>query len=112
LLRAIPFALWGSAVCALLWPRLGPLRLPVALYVAVICAMMWRAAAQVGPAGGWTALLGALLFAASDTLIAFDRFQAPITLVRYPIMALYWAGQLLLALSSRAGGGPGASPPR
>ena len=40
---------------------------------------------------------GAILFAASDTLIAFDRFHAPIVGVRYPIMLLYWAGQLGIA---------------
>lgn len=114
LLFVLPFALWGVVVVRRLWPALGGLRWPVVAYAGVICAMMWRAAAGVGAEGApraheWMALAGAVLFAASDTLIAFDRFLAPregvapgSPLVRYPIMLLYWAGQLLLALSTRA----------
>jgi uncharacterized membrane protein YhhN len=63
--------------------------------MAAIVTMMWRAAARPGP----TALLGAMLFGASDTLIAFDRFHAPLPWARLPIILLYWAGQLLIALS-------------
>jgi len=36
---------------------------------------------------------GALAFAASDTLIALDRFHAPLPGAPLPIMLLYWAGQ-------------------
>jgi uncharacterized membrane protein YhhN len=66
--------------------------------------MMWRAAARIGasPRGFCAAaigLAGALLFAASDTLIALDRFHASIPGARYPIIALYWLGQLGLATS-------------
>jgi hypothetical protein len=69
--------------------------------------MMWRAWARVGrsPRGPRSALwaaAGALLFGASDTLIAFDRFHAAIPLVEWPIILLYWAGQLGVARSARA----------
>ena len=106
-LRLLPFALWGVAVLARLWPGLGSMRVPVIVYALVICAMMWRAAATVGTSSApawldWSALTGALLFAASDTLIALDRFHRPLPHARYAIMALYWAGQLLIALSTRA----------
>ena len=100
-LLLLPFLAWGVAVMARLWPGLGPMRWPVIVYAAVICTMMWRAAATVGQPGGWTALIGAVLFAASDTLIALDRFHRPIPNVRAPIMALYWLGQFLIALSAR-----------
>ena len=93
-------------------PSLGPMALPVSVYVAVICTMMWRAAASVGSTGRpttaeWLALAGAVLFAASDTLIAVDRFRAPIEGVRWPIMLLYWAGQWGLAAAARLRQGPG-----
>lgn len=101
LLLLLPFLAWGALVLARLWPGLGPMRMPVIVYAVVICAMMWRAAATVGTPGGWTALAGAVLFAASDTLIAWDRFHRPIQGSRYPIMLLYWAGQLLIAMSAR-----------
>jgi uncharacterized membrane protein YhhN len=68
---------------------------PVAAYIVVISAMVVSALASGNPAAG----AGAGLFAASDSLIAWDRFVrsqhwAPVT-----IMVTYHAGQLLLVLS-------------
>jgi uncharacterized membrane protein YhhN len=82
------------------------MRPAVVAYVLAICTMLWRAAARVGregPArpGEWAALGGAVLFALSDSLIAFDRFHAPIPSVEVRIMLLYWAGQLGIAASAR-----------
>jgi alkenylglycerophosphocholine/alkenylglycerophosphoethanolamine hydrolase len=103
LLRALPFTAWGASVFAVLRPGLGPLAAPVAAYVTVICAMMWRASARIGgrtPARlAWLGLAGAVAFAASDTIIAFDRFAAPIASVRLPVMTLYWLGQWSIAAS-------------
>ncbi|WP_275899247.1 lysoplasmalogenase family protein, partial [Pyxidicoccus caerfyrddinensis] len=62
---------------------LGNLALPMTLYVAVICAMGWRAAARVGSPvlarrAQWIALAGALMFAASDGLLAVKHFVRPL----------------------------------
>lgn len=103
LLRALPFAAWGVGVYAVLRPGLGEMTVPVAVYMAVICAMMWRAAARVGgavPQAARLGLAGALAFAASDTLIAFDRFHAAIPGVGWPVMILYWLGQWGIAASA------------
>jgi len=104
-LHALPFLAWGAGMLVFLWPRLGSMKWPVVAYVVVICTMMWRAAARLGgPTQGfaeWSALVGAVLFAASDSLIALDRFHAPIRGVRYPIILLYWLGQWGIALSAR-----------
>ena len=67
--------------------------------------MMWRAAARLGSPGtpalaALLGLAGAVAFGASDTLIAFDRFSAPIPGARWPIMALYWVGQCGIAASA------------
>ena len=102
--RAVPFLAWGLLAFALLRPGLGAMALPVAVYVAVICTMMWRAAARVGSPGtpalaAALGLAGAVAFGASDTLIAFNRFAAPIPGVRWPIMILYWLGQSGIAAS-------------
>jgi uncharacterized membrane protein YhhN len=77
--------------------------------MAAIGAMLWRAAARVGARGAsrraeWSAIAGAILFAASDTLIALDRFRAEVPGARYAVILLYWAGQLGLALSARRDG--------
>jgi alkenylglycerophosphocholine/alkenylglycerophosphoethanolamine hydrolase len=105
LARALPFLAWGLGAFFLLRPGLGDLTVPVAVYVAVICTMMWRAAARLAsprtPAlAALFGLAGAVAFGASDTLIAFDRFSAPIPGARWPIMILYWLGQGGLAASA------------
>ncbi len=105
LARALPFAAWLGAMGAWLWPGLGAMKLPVVVYMLAIGTMMWRAAARIegrGPAGAWAALVGAVLFAASDSLIAANRFHAPMSGVDLPIMALYFAGQLGIVWSAVA----------
>lgn len=104
--RLLPFALYAGAAWSVLGPGVPPaLRAPVIAYTVAISAMMWRAAARVGTAGtpagaAWLGLAGAVTFAASDTLIALDRFRSPIPGVRYPIITLYWLGQLGIAGSA------------
>lgn len=104
-LEAIPFLCWTGWAAVTLWPHLGEMRIPVLAYTAVIFVMMWRATAMLAgerrPTGwDWAALTGALLFGFSDTLIALDRFHAPIDGVRIPIIVTYWLGQLLIAAST------------
>ncbi len=103
--RSLPFLAWGLTAFLLLRPGLGPMAVPVGVYVAVICTMMWRAAARIGSPGtpalaGLLGLAGAVAFGASDTLIAFDRFSAPIPGARWPIMILYWLGQAGIAAAA------------
>jgi alkenylglycerophosphocholine/alkenylglycerophosphoethanolamine hydrolase len=105
LVRALPIAAWCGLVLAGLGAGLGEMAGPVTAYVAVIGTMMWRAAARVGHTGKptraqWLGLAGALLFGLSDTLIALDRFVAPLPGVRWPIMLLYWSGQWGIAASA------------
>lgn len=99
MLRAVPFVIGLGLVYSVLRPGLGDMTAPVTLYVIAIGVMMWRAAARVGATGRpsreeWWALLGAVLFGMSDTLIGLDRFHAKIPGVGYPIILVYWAGQL------------------
>ena len=103
---AIPFFAYGLGVYFFLWPGLGRLALPVAVYVLAICTMMWRAAARIGTQGEatrgeWAALIGAILFAFSDTLIGATVFRTPLVTLAYPILLLYWAGQAGIAYSTR-----------
>lgn len=102
----LPFAVWGLLVYMLLAPHLGDMTAPVTLYIVVICTMMWRAVAQVGTedASRSDALAGAggaVSFGLSDTLIALNRWYAPVPEARYLIMVLYWLGQLGIGLSTR-----------
>jgi uncharacterized membrane protein YhhN len=98
--RAVPFAGWGVLLVGILWPALGGLRAPVAFYVFAICAMMWRAAARVGRRpgpGAMAGMLGAMSFGLSDSLIAWDRFEARLAGAFVPVMMFYWLGQAGIA---------------
>jgi uncharacterized membrane protein YhhN len=71
------------------------LALPVVVYIAVIAAMVVSALAS----GNWVAGTGAVLFAASDSMIAWDRFVAAFRAAPVAIMISYHLGQTLLVLS-------------
>jgi alkenylglycerophosphocholine hydrolase len=114
--RMIPFVVWGLIAFLILNPYLGDLLLPVAVYLVAIVIMMWRAAALVGAHGRLetyelAALVGALAFGLSDTLLAFNHFIWHDTLTMFSIqesapfigtlvMILYWLGQLGIALAA------------
>ena len=104
--RAIPFFLYGIGIFTLLLPGLNMMTIPVGIYILVICTMMWRAAACLGAEGQptqgeWAALGGAILFAWSDSLIGILIFLNPLTWLNYPILILYWMGQLGITYSAR-----------
>jgi hypothetical protein len=60
-----------------------------------------------GPASGWHSKRYGQIW---GTLIAFDRFDAPIPGVRLPIMLLYWLGQWGIAASAVRGCGTRRGP--
>uniref|UniRef100_A0A8D2DUP7 Lysoplasmalogenase TMEM86B n=1 Tax=Sciurus vulgaris TaxID=55149 RepID=A0A8D2DUP7_SCIVU len=68
--------------------------LPVAFYMLVLTTMLWRGLARGGSAG-W----GALLFAISDGILAWDIFVQPLPCARLVTMSTYYLGQLLITLS-------------
>ncbi len=112
-LRVAPFLVFGPAVIWVLAPGLveQQLMVPVMVYVTVILTMGWRAAGRIGQGdenrtAQWIGLLGALFFLASDSLIAFNKFYAPIPQDRQLIMNTYWLGQLGIAWSVRRKAAP------
>lgn len=103
---AVIFLVWILWVLQLLWGNLGALQIPVAVYTMAIFVMMWRSAVVLENVSSlkkdwpaFAAVLGAVLFGFSDTLIALDKFNAPIEGVRVPIILTYWLGQLGISLS-------------
>ena len=100
--RAAPFAIWLLAAFVYVRPGLGEMARPVIVYMLAIGGMMWRAAARWGDhPRAEAAVLGAVLFGLSDTLIAIDRFRAPIPgAAAFAIIVLYWAGQAGIATSA------------
>lgn len=85
-----------------LWPRLGKYRGPVAIYALVLVAMAAAAYQQVrlgADLRAWLVLAGALLFVASDTVLALDRFEAGWKRRQLLVLSTYFAAQWLIAAS-------------
>ncbi|MBZ9866827.1 lysoplasmalogenase family protein [Mesorhizobium sp. CA15] len=97
---ALAMAAFSIVMLAALWRRVGPqLRAPVAVYVAAILAMGISALTTDHP---WV-IAGAVLFIASDGLLAAERFLlAAISphrvWMRYAVWVLYYAAQLAITL--------------
>jgi uncharacterized membrane protein YhhN len=85
-------AIFALGFTAWLWPALGPLRIPVAVYVAALSTM-----AAMSFRTGAFASAGALLFLASDSMLAADRFMTAMPAAGYAIWLTYYAAQLLIA---------------
>ncbi len=93
---AAVLAVAGSAVMAWLWQRLGRMRLPVLVYTAVISFMLLFGLGSAHPLVPW----GAALFYLSDLSVARDRFVRPGLANRVIGLPMYYAAQVLLALST------------
>ncbi|MFN3210403.1 MAG: lysoplasmalogenase [Roseovarius sp.] len=94
----------GLGMAAVLWPRVGPLRGPVMAYVAIILVMGWAALMVPGSGALRLVLPAALLFVASDTVLALERFVIGDTHRAAPVLARivwvsYWNAQALFALA-------------
>ena len=94
------------ALCCnfLLFSRLpASLRLPVAVYSLFLVSMaaqaMGRSLLLRTPAARLAAI-GALLFVLSDSLLALNRFYAPLRLASLLILVPYYAAQWLIAFST------------
>ncbi|OBF03568.1 lysoplasmalogenase [Mycobacterium sp. 852002-10029_SCH5224772] len=97
--RIAAVALMCAASIALLawfWPHLGQdqLTLPVTVYIVVLTAMVCTALLAKLPTI-WTAV-GALCFAASDSMIAISRFILGNEALAVPIWWSYAAAQILI----------------
>lgn len=98
----IPFLVFGLLMFRTLAPNLGKLKLPVLVYIAAITVMAWFAAARFIDLGGWKTLAafsGALLFLASDAVLAYARFVKDLGAAQLFILGTYFPAQLLIALS-------------
>ncbi|XP_036162614.1 lysoplasmalogenase isoform X2 [Myotis myotis] len=92
----VPIVLYSLPFSGLLLLHLPPdLVLPVSAYGLALSTMLWQ-----GLARGGSTRWGALLFAASDSLLSWHTFIQPLAHGRLLIMATYYAAQLLITLSA------------
>lgn len=75
------------------------LAMPVILYICVISLMTWSAIMT----GNRWAIVGSLLFTASDSVLAWNRFVSEVTFGGELVMLTYYTAQFFIARSVRAG---------
>ena len=94
-LWAAPYVAWWVLLLAFLGPDLGAMAVPVAVYGGVLCTM-----AALATGVGRTATVGALLFVASDSLLAATSLSDRLSFrgEDAAVMLTYCLGQLLLVL--------------
>ncbi len=86
-----------------LWASSGKLHLPVMIYILVITAMgltAWSHFNAVLSPLAQAAAWGATLFMISDSTLAWNRFNTPFKSAEGIILATYYAGQYLIAVSA------------
>jgi uncharacterized membrane protein YhhN len=120
-LAARPLVFVGYGVVALLilaqlWPGIpGALRAPVVAYVVCLATMAaqalawWRSSAARAAADAplaRRAALGGVLFMVSDSLLAINKFAAPLPLSSLWILASYWLAQGCIASALRRATSP------
>lgn len=84
-------------------PHLGVLKLPVRIYGVVLSFMVMLAMhtmfSKNKTAGRWM-MIGAILFVASDSLLAFNKFYSPFDYAGVMIMLTYGLGQLFIIVGA------------
>jgi uncharacterized membrane protein YhhN len=97
----------AAAMVVFLFPHLGPvLKVAVPAYALVIALMAAQAigrAVVLRDAASVAVGVGAVLFMASDTLLAIDRFAQPIVMAPFWILSTYYVAQLLIVCNAREG---------
>ena len=104
------YAVLAGAILWPLWSSIPPgLRFPVAAYVVCLACMAaqagtwWRASSGTANQRlAQRAAIGGLLFMASDSLLAYNKFMLPLPLAPLWILLTYWLAQACIAASLRA----------
>lgn len=97
----IPLAGYGGFMLKWLWPHLRDMKIPVVIYMAAILVMGWQAGlhGMMGTTNSRFALVGALFFIASDSVLALDRFRGQFRSAQFWILSTYFIAQWCISLS-------------
>ncbi len=101
---SFPIVLVATGLITILYPAVGDLRVPVIIYALVIMLMAMFALFRYGRTTAisfWGIFAGACLFMVSDSILALNKFLAPIHLGGFYVMATYMAAQALIVVGAR-----------
>ncbi|SMD32168.1 Uncharacterized membrane protein YhhN [Reichenbachiella faecimaris] len=94
--NVLPFAVFVIGLLYTLWPFLEGLKIPVTIYASLICLMALGAVYRNGSTTTESfnqVVFGAILFILSDSLIAINKFYAPMENASIWIMGTYILAQ-------------------
>lgn len=95
----LPASIYYGSFISLLFPHLGSMKLPVIVYGLVIAVMLVTAMHLLfikNKKAGRLVAVGAMLFIASDSLLAINKFYAPFENAGVAIMLSYGLAQWLI----------------
>ena len=101
-MTVLPLLIYAIFMMRTLFPHLGPLKAPVVFYIMIITVMAGLAIQRYIDIGGtpaFFALIGAILFVVSDTILALNRFVKKIPIAQLFILGTYFTAQIFFALS-------------
>jgi uncharacterized membrane protein YhhN len=92
---------YGVSLVMFLLPRLGGMKIPVTLYAVVICNMVifsFHVFNRLSKPSNLLFVMGALLFTASDSMLAVNKFYQPFAGAGVLIMLSYCAAQYCIVM--------------
>ena len=98
-LMALPIVFAGTGLIAVLYSKLGGLKIPVVFYALVITVMTLAALFRYGRTtkkSFWLVFIGAVLFMISDAILAINKFLLPVDYARVYIICTYSLSQYLI----------------
>ena len=98
----IPLIIWGIGFYLFISPSPGKLKIPVIIYIVIILIMTWLAWErwiQTGQTETLLVMIGAVLFAISDTILDANRFKGAFKPARALNLVTYFGAQWLIASS-------------
>lgn len=96
---SFPVLLAGSGLVAILFSRLGDLKIPVLIYSLTLTLMVLQSIFRLGRTNlksFWFVFFGAIFFMLSDSLIAINKFYQPFSFAGVWIMTTYIAAVYLI----------------
>jgi uncharacterized membrane protein YhhN len=90
-------AIYGILLLLLMWPGLGDLKIPVIIYTIIIMTMGITALFRRAN-GASLVLIGAMLFIASDSLLALNKFYQAFAAAGFWVMLTYILAQYLIVI--------------
>ena len=88
--------LYTAFLLYIVWPKLGELKIPVIIYACVISSMLYLSLCipyKIGKIAGQLFITGAIVFVASDSLLAVNKFYRSFTLAPFLIRLTYCFAQ-------------------